>query len=690
MSFNDFKLIKPSTSESSESSYTPFKENIELYQGSILEDKHFEEKMNTNFVSRPTITLQPSEKEHLETEKSAIFNPQLTNSSSSHNDSLMEEHSSEESKTKECDFHNGESSTYKRVMKPPLTPSPDAHFSLHKKYVETEMLPANPPTSDKHVTRQDNAVRPTSDGEPKQLDFQEEQRRHGPIIKSNNRSVHSADTCNNREHTHTNVYPLNRKERKRFLFQKTLPNHYYPVFMKSLQPDTPGPTDLHSTNCDHLKEPSNEAASSFPTKENITFSGIPSVSRKETTQCGDGTWAADSENVMERVKEIQPLPEEEEENFSNTDHIPSEASVLKKSSKSQHVSEGSHTSENRCDDEDRGIENEKTDSDSELKDYPVPNFDLVKDIDSFLVGMFNEDSTECKATNIHNSKDNKNFMANVPTSTKYLDRNKLVSHGFPDNGNGYLHRITRNDIKYEPILNLLLKDVSKKEIMSSSSIMEANEQYDTNVLSLSQFQFQPQSQTTCINLGAKNKLTISHFTQKPQDHDSIVTTNQNSKHIPPFSNFTQTLQAHNSNQSDYSNRTYIPSQFNCQPLVQGGYTNMPCDSDDTPKSINGILQRNETSTRWNDAPSINIPMEQLPPFREKRSYTQVFEFRNSLCTQPQLSPLQDRPTARVTLFTPTKCATGNTEESAPNLNSSHWQKFQMSPISSDDSPEVYY
>jgi hypothetical protein len=134
----------------------------------------------------------------------------------------------------------------------------------------------------------------------------------------------------------------------------------------------------------------------------------------------------------------------------------------------------------------------------------------------------------------------------------------------------------------------------------------------------------------------------------------------------------------------------LQSKFNYQPLVERGYTNMSCDSDGTPESINGILQRNETSRRWNDAPSINIPMEQLPPFREKKSYTQVFEFGNSLCPQPQLSPLQERATTRVTLYTPTKCAIGNTEESSPNLNSSQWQKFQMSPISSDDSPEVYY
>jgi hypothetical protein len=115
---------------------------------------------------------------------------------------------------------------------------------------------------------------------------------------------------------------------------------------------------------------------------------------------------------------------------------------------------------------------------------------------------------------------------------------------------------------------------------------------------------------------------------------------------------------------------------------------MSCDPDGTPESISGMLQRNETSRSWNDATSINVPMEQLPPFREKKSYIQIFEFGNSLCTQSQLSTLQNRATTRAALYTPTKCALGNTE-SSPNLNS-QWQKFQMSPVSSDDSPEVYY
>jgi hypothetical protein len=132
----------------------------------------------------------------------------------------------------------------------------------------------------------------------------------------------------------------------------------------------------------------------------------------------------------------------------------------------------------------------------------------------------------------------------------------------------------------------------------------------------------------------------------------------------------------------------LKSKFNCQPSVRGGYSNMSYDSDGTPESINGMLQINETSRRWNYATSINVPMEQLTPFREKKSYPQISEFGNSLCTQPQLSPLQDTATTRAALYTPTKHATGDTE-SSPNLNS-QWQKFQMSPLSSDDSPEVYY
>jgi hypothetical protein len=362
-SCNDFKLIKPSTSKSTEGHHTPFKGNIELYEGSTLEDEHFEEKINNNLVSRPTTALKSSSGEEcLETDKSVIFNSQLPNSSSSH-DSLMEQDNSEESKTKERDFQNGNASKFQNVMKPALAPTPDAHCSLHRKYLKTEMFQANAPTSDKDVALQNNEVQLSSDRESRQLEFQDKIRKHGPAIMSDNRSGHSNDPSVNRENTDRNMkqnaHSLNTKERKRLLFQKTLPKHYYPVFMKSLQPDITGPTELHSTGCDHLNEPSNEVAPSFLMKEKVSFNGILPESRKETAGCDDGTSAADSENVTKRVKELQPLPEEEV-NFSNTVQIENEASVLKLC-KSQHGSEGSRTSENRSQVHEDSGENEKTD-----------------------------------------------------------------------------------------------------------------------------------------------------------------------------------------------------------------------------------------------------------------------------------------------------------------------------------------
>jgi hypothetical protein len=100
------------------------------------------------------------------------------------------------------------------------------------------------------------------------------------------------------------------------------------------------------------------------------------------------------------------------------------------------------------------------------------------------------------------------------------------------------------------------------------------------------------------------------------------------------------------------------------------------------------LQTAEMSRSWNDATSISIPTEPPPSFIQKKSYTQIFEFGNSLCTQPELLPIQDNATTGAASYTPTKCTTGNAECSS-NLNS-QWQKFQMSPISSNNSPEVYY
>jgi hypothetical protein len=677
LSNNDFKLNESSISNSTECSHTPFKENTEWCQASKLDGKHYEERMNKNGKSKPTITLHPSGEEHLETEKSVALNS-LTNSSSSYNDSLIEDYNSEDSKTQDCDYQDGKASTFKELMIPPSTHSPDAHCS--KKYLTIEPFQVHPPISNKDVPQQDNSVKMTSNRESEQLDFQEEHRTNSLAIINDNRSVYSTDSSITTEHTHTNAtesaYLLNTKER-RLLFQKTLPKYYYPVFMKSFQPDICGPTELHSTNCDHLMEPPDEVASVLHMREKVTSSGIESEFRKGPTKCDDGTWAAHLENVTKREEKIQPLACEV--NVSNNVQTNNETS-LPNSCKSRHRSDGSVISENRPQvHEDESTENENTHGDSAQKDYPVPNFDLFNDIDSFLAGMFNDNNTECNVTNIHNNNDKNSFMTNVPTI--YLERNTFVSHDFPDNSSGYVHRTMRNELKYEPILNLLLKGVTGKEMLTSSSIMGVNEKCNRKVSSSSssssssQFQFQPQSQKKYVNSEATNKRTLLHFTQEP-------------KHIPPLSNSTQTSQTHNSDQSDYCNSQYMQHKFKCQPSVLGGYTDMSSDSDDTPESINAILQRNDISKRWNGDASVNIPMKQPSSFRDKKSYTQMFEFGNSVCTQPQMSHLQDRATAGATLYTPTKCTTGNSESSS-NLTS-RWKKFHMSPISSDDSPEVYY
>jgi hypothetical protein len=536
MSCNDFNLLTPSTSNSTEHSQTPFEENTGLYEG----------------------------EESLETGNSVAFNSQVTDNSSAHNSSFIEQCNSEDCRT-QC----------------------DAHCSLHNRCLQTG-------------TFQANAAR--------------ESEQPSLATMNDDASVHT-------EQTHRNI-----PERKRTLFQRTLPRHYYPVFMKSLQPDMTGCTELSFPNCDHVEGPSDRVAGASLMQDRVTCPGVAS-------ECG----ADNAEPLTKRDDDMQPLPG-------------NEASVPKPRSP-----EGSPFGENR-----------------ERRHYPVPNFHLVEHVDSFLAAMFTDDSAECKAANTHNDD---SFVANAPAIRS--DSNKFVSRAVPENSSRYVHRITRNESKYEPILNSLLKDVSRKEIMSSSSTMEANEKYNTKVSSSSsQFQFQSQSQTNYVNLGAKNKRTLSHFTQEPQNCDSLLMmTNQNIKHVSPLRNFTQTLQTHNSDQSDYCNSKQ--RKFNYQPSVLQGYTNTSSDSDCTPHSINRILQTNDISTSWNDAISINTPINQPPSFIQKKSYTQIFEFGNSLCTQPQLSPIQDNA-----LYpTDTECS--------PNLNS-QWQKFQMSPISSDNSPEVYY
>lgn len=576
---SDFTPIKPSTSTSFKNCHKPFKD-VTLNEDPILEDKHLEREINKHFTSRSTATLN-SQLENPGTKKSATVNSQLPNSSNLHIDLLVEKCSSKESKTKELNFQNGKDSDYNNVTMPAPTLSHNAQCNLHKKDLKTDMLVPNTPTSENDLGMQDISIMSSNNAHLEQICSQGEYHRKNDFaIMSDNKPIHSSYSPVKREHTVINMsqneYSVDTKGRtsvrKRLIFQKTLPKHYYPVFIKSLQSDITGPTEFYSTNCEQSPEPSSETASSLFKKGTATTHGIQPVSGKKPVHSLSDTWAPYFEKSIKRFKELHPLPEEEADFYISV-QMKNETSALKFQS-SEVEKKISLTNENKLQaHEEESTKNEKVDRDSEpKKNYVVPNFDLVKDLDSFLANMFgDEDNTECKCMKKFNNKCIDNFMANVHTFTTYLARKKSVSNGFSCNSNSELHRIRKTDSNYEPILKLLLKDVSRTEVMPSSSTLKVNEDSETKGLSQqlsSELQFQPKSPTSYINLGAKNKATFSHITQKPLSHDSTTQINQNTKYIFSFSNSAQISHAHDSNQSENCDGKYVQDQFNYQPSVQ--------------------------------------------------------------------------------------------------------------------------
>jgi ATP-dependent DNA helicase HFM1/MER3 len=680
-------LTKPSAFRLMEDCHKTFKENAELNDSSTLEDKPFEKEMDKTLLSQ--VTISKSQLRNSDTKQHATSSSQFTENSNLQNDSLMEECNYEGSETKEHNFQNGNHCEYMHET----TLSLDTHCDNCEQYLQTEMLQTNIPNSGKGWAVQDNSVTPLDDAEPEQSCFRDEHcTKNDSAFTCDSRAVDSPYPSVNTEQSVTNVqqnvYSPHTKERKRLIFQKTLPKHYYPIFMKSLQSDTAGTKQLHSTNCDGLSQQINETALLPLTKEKVPLNSKMSVSDDNTTH-NYNTQAEDSETFMAVVKQLHTLPEKES-NFNITAEMRNETSVFKLpvlQQSSEKEKQDSLTSENELQvHEHTSTRNEKGDRASELqKAHPIPNFSLVKDFDSFLANMLDADNAEFKCTNQSNKKLNDNFMANAPASITNLARNKPLSHGFQHNHDEYLHRITRNDSKYESVLKLLLKDVSR-EATSTSTEIRANKDYETKVHQLSsQLQFQPKSQMNYFNLGAKNKIPLLHSSQKPLCHDSNTMLNQNSQHTTPFRKSTQIL-CGNSSQNDTCDEKYITSEFNYQPSIQKGLAEPMCERDTMPEAMNRISQRNETFESWDTTP-INIHTEQSPS-RQKRSYTQFFEFENLPSTKSCTLPFTDIAVKTAALHKSTNNANRNNRRS-PNSNS-QWQKYELSPKNSDQSFELYY
>lgn len=650
---NEMKLsTEPSTSKLTEDCHQPFKENVKLHEDTALQEKHSEVQ-----------------------EINATVNSQLPNGSNLHNNSLMEECSSEESKTEDFNFQNGTDSAYKYVTLVP-TLSVEAQRNLRGKYLKAEMLPTNTPTCDNNLGLQDELVASSDVVQSEKISSEgEHHRKNNSVIIHEERAVHASYSPINRENTviniNRNVDSLHTKEktsvRKKLVFQKTLPKHYYPIFIKSLEYDTNGAAGLYSGNCDQSTEASNKSASSRVMKSTTT---LPDSGEEVTSSCSH-TQRASPENVTERVKKLHPSPNKEANFYTSVQMKNGKSSLLQQSSEEK--TEGSLTSENKLQvNEESNPQNEKTDED----DHEVPDFQLVKDIDSFLADISGEENSKFKCANKSNKKCNHSFKTNIPALTRYSARNNYVSRIIPHDSNEDVHRIRRNDSKYKPILNLLLKDVSRTEVTPSSSTERAYEESETEVHSQllpPEFQFQP-----------TKKGTLSQFTQKSLGDYLNTMLNQNSDDTPPLSNLAQTLQP----QSKNCEGKYTQSQVNYHPSVQKELPKLTCDSDVLPGDMNRILPKNETYQRWNNVrTAISVPMRQPSLSRQRESYAHISETDNASSTQPWMFPFEEPETKRLAFSQPVKCVTGN-NENLPNLNS-QWQKYEMSPIHSDESPEYY-
>jgi len=673
-------LTKPLTSRLMEDCHETFKGTAKLNDSPILENKQPENDMDKTLLSQLTISNSQLRK-HCVTS-----NSQLPKSSKLQNDSLTDECNDEGSQTEEHNFQNGNDSEYMHET----TLSLDTHYDHCEKYLKTEMLQTNILTSGTDWATQEKSVMPLNDIQPEQSSFHYEHSTQnnsaftcdGKDTDSNYWSVSTEQSVTNLQQ---NVYSPKTKEGKRLIFQKTLPKHYYPIFMKSLEDDIFGTKELHSTNCVRLTQQTNETALLPLTEEEVALKRKMSEC-DENTPHNFNTQAEDSENFGRVVKELHTVLEKEP-NFNATAEMKDEPLVLKlpnlqQSSKKE--KQDSCTSENKIKVHGlKGTRNEKGDMVSELqKDHPIPNFSLVQDFDSFLANMLDADNTEINCKNQSNKKFNDSFMANSLASITNLARNEPLSHGFQHNHKEYLHRNIWKDTKYEPVLKMLLKDVSRESAPNSTKII-VNKDYETKVHELSsQLQYQPKFQTNCIHSGAKNEIQLLHSSQKPLSYDSNIMLNHNCQHTTALRNSTQIFYG-NSSQNDNCDDKYIKSEFNYQPSNQKGltgHTQPMWEHNIMHEDMNRNSQRKKTCDTW-DTTSINIHTEQSPS-RQKKSYTQVFEFENLPGTKSCILPFMDTAVKRAALHKSTNYVNGNNGISPHS--SSQWQKFQLSPTHSDE------
>lgn len=685
-------LTKPLTSRLMEDCHETFKETAKLTDSSILENKHSEKDMDKTLLSQ--LTISNSQLRNLETNNCVTSNSHLPKSSNLQNDSLTEECNDKGSETEEHNFQNGNDSEYMHET----TLSLDTHYDHWEKYLQTKILQTNTVTSGTDWAIQEKPVIPLNDVQPEQSSFHDEHSTQNNSAftcesKDTDSTYQSASTEKSVTDVHQNVYSPKTKERKRLIFQKTLPKHYYPIFMKSLEDDIAGTKELHSISCDRLTQQTNERALLPLTEEKVALRRKMSES-DENTPHNLNTQAEDSENFMRVVKELHTAPEKEP-NFNTTAEMKDEPLVLKLpklQQSSEKEKQDSFTSEYKIEvHEPKGTRNEKGDMVSELqKDRPIPNFSLVQDFDSFLANMLDADNAEINCKNQSNKKFNDSFMANSLASITNSARNEPLSHGFQHNHKEYLHRNIRKDTKYEPVLKLLLKDVSRETAPNSTKII-VNKDYETKVHELSsQLQYQPRCQMNCINSGAKNVIQLLHSSQKPLCHDSNIMLKHNSQHTIPLRNSTQIFHG-NSSQNDICDDKYVKSEYNYHPSNQkglSGHTEPMWEHNITHEEMNRNSQRNKTCDTW-DTTSINIHTEQSPS-RQKKSYTQVFEFENLPSTKSCILPFMDTAVKRAALHksTTSNYSNGNNGISPPS--SSRWQKFQLCPTHSDESFKLYY
>ena len=680
-------VTKPLTSRLMEDCHETLKENIKLNDSSILENKNSEKEMDKTLL--PHLAISNAQLRNSETKNCVTSNSKLPHSSNLQNDSLTEECNDEGLETEEHNFQNGNNSEYMHEKTLPL----DTLYDHCEKHLQTEMFQTNILTSGTDWAIQEKSVMPLNDAQPEQSSFHDERStQNNSAFTCENKDVDSTYRSVSTEKCVTNVqqkvYSPNTKERKRLIFQKTLPKHYYPIFMKSLEDDIAGTKELHSTNCDQLTQPTNETALLPLTEERVTLKRKMSESDENTPHTSNNQ-AEDSENFMRVVKELHTAPEKEP-NFNTTAEMKDEPSVFKLpklQQSSENEKQDSLTSENNIQvHEPKGTRNEKGDMVSERqKDNPVPNFSLVQDFDSFLANMLDADNTETNCKNQSNKKFNDSFITNSLASITNLARNEPLSHGLQHNHNEYLHRNVRKDSKYEPVLKLLLKDVSRESAPTSTK-KTVNKDYETKVHELSsQLQYKPKCQMNCINSGAKNEIKRLHSSQKPLHHDSNKMVSHISQHTTPLTNSTQILRG-NSSQNDNCDDNYIRSEFNYQPSNQKGLTEPMWEHNIMHEEMNRISQRNKTCDTWDTIP-INIRTEQSPS-RQKKSYTQVFEFENLPSTKSCILPFMDIAVKKTALHMSTRYANGN-NGSSPRSNS-QWQKFELSPTHSDESFNLYY